>query len=217
MNIIVLSALVITFTLSGCASITGTTGQSISIMTKEQNGKEISGVACDLSNKRGSWFLTTPGSVAIHRSNDDLQVTCKKDGLEPGRVAVISETKGSMFGNILFGGGIGAIVDHSNGSAYEYPNLVQVVMGVFTKVDSPKTEQIENNKPMAGSVPPQIKTASTVSDVTQQLKDLKQLHEQGLISEDVYINRQKQLLENVSSKRIQQKTDNFSQSSDNQY
>lgn len=196
MKKITLLALVLTIMLSGCASITGTTGQSISIMTKEQNGKEVSGVACDLSNKRGTWFLTTPGSVAIHRSNDDLQITCKKDGLEPGRVAVVSDTKGSMFGNILFGGGIGAIVDHSNGSAYEYPNLVQVVMGVFTKIDSPKKEPLENQNPMTGSSLSQIKTASTTSDATQKLKDLKQLHDQGLISEDVYISRQKQLLEN---------------------
>jgi hypothetical protein len=195
MKKIALSALALTITLSGCASITGTTGQSISIMTKEQNGKEVSGVACDLSNKRGTWFLTTPGSVAIHRSNDDLQVTCKKDGLEPGRVAVVSDTKGSMFGNILFGGGIGAIVDHSNGSAYEYPNLVQVVMGVFTKLDSPKKEQIENQNSVTGSSSSQIKTASTTSDSTQKLKDLKELHDKGLISEDVYTNRQKQLLE----------------------
>ncbi len=195
MKKIALPALALTITLSGCASITGTTGQSISIMTKEQNGKEVSGVACDLSNKRGTWFLTTPGSVAIHRSNDDLQVTCKKDGLEPGRVAVVSDTKGSMFGNILFGGGIGAIVDHSNGSAYEYPNLVQVVMGVFTKIDSPRKEQIENQNPMTGASSSQIKTASTASDSTQKLKDLKELHDKGLISEDVYVSRQKQLLE----------------------
>ena len=195
MKKIALPALALTITLSGCASITGTTGQSISIMTKEQNGKEVSGVACDLSNKRGTWFLTTPGSVAIHRSNDDLQVTCKKDGLEPGRVAVVSDTKGSMFGNILFGGGIGAIVDNSNGSAYEYPNLVQVVMGVFTKIDSPRKEQIENQNPMTGASSSQIKTASTASDSTQKLKDLKELHDKGLISEDVYVSRQKQLLE----------------------
>ena len=34
-----------------------------------------------------------------------------------------------MFGNIIFGGGIGAIIDHNNGSAYEYPPTVKIMMG----------------------------------------------------------------------------------------
>src|SRR5450830_1008349 len=38
-------------------------------------------------------------------------------------------TPGSMFGNILLGGGVGAIVDHSNGSAYNYPEWIRLVSG----------------------------------------------------------------------------------------
>ena len=34
-----------------------------------------------------------------------------------------------MFGNIIFGGGVGAIIDHNNGSAYEYPALIKIFMG----------------------------------------------------------------------------------------
>jgi len=34
-----------------------------------------------------------------------------------------------MFGNIILGGGIGAIVDHSNGSAYNYPEWMRLVFG----------------------------------------------------------------------------------------
>ena len=123
---------------SGCASITGTTNQSVSVQTREQNGVEVTGASCELTNNKGKWFVTTPGSVMIHRSNDDMQVLCSKTGYDPGRAAVVSETKGSMVGNILLGGGIGAIVDHNNGSAYEYPNFIQILMGAFTKVEAPK-------------------------------------------------------------------------------
>ncbi len=66
--------------LSGCASVTGTPNQSVSVQTRSSNGKEIKEGACDLINKRGTWFITTPGTVQIHRSNDDLQVTCRKEG-----------------------------------------------------------------------------------------------------------------------------------------
>jgi hypothetical protein len=130
---------------SGCSTITGSTTQSVSIRTKDQAGKEVSGAACDLVNKDGTWFITSPGSVVIHRSNDDLQIVCKKEGLENGTAAVVSDVKGSMVGNIVFGGGIGAIMDHANGSAYEYPTLLEVLMGAFTKIETPKKEQPKSN------------------------------------------------------------------------
>ena len=103
--------------LSACASVTGSTNQSVSVQSRASNWKEVKEAACDLINKRGTWFITTPGTVQIHRSNDDLQVTCRKEGFDNGRASVVSDTKGSMFGNIILGGGIGAVVDHNNGSA----------------------------------------------------------------------------------------------------
>ena len=153
-KITVLLAAMLLVLASGCASITGTNSQSISVQTREQAGKEVSAAACELTNNKGKWFITSPGSTTITRSNDDLQVLCNKVGSEPGRAAVVSDTKGSMFGNILFGGGIGAIIDHNNGSAYEYPNFVQVVMGGFVKVETPPPNT--NN-----TVDPAINNATT--------------------------------------------------------
>lgn len=122
-------ALMCAVALSGCASVTGSTNQSLSVQTRSQAGGEIRGVNCELTNNKGKWFVTTPGSIMVRRSNDDLQVLCQRPGLEPGRTNVVSTTMPAMFGNILIGGIIGAVVDHSNGSAYEYPPFVQVVMG----------------------------------------------------------------------------------------
>ena len=34
-----------------------------------------------------------------------------------------------MFGNILFGEGVGAIIDHSKGTAYSYTDWVRVIKG----------------------------------------------------------------------------------------
>jgi hypothetical protein len=120
---------------TGCASITGTTNQNVSIQTLQSNGAEVSGANCELTNAKGKWFVTTPGSVGITRSNDDMQVMCKKEGHEPGRAVVVSATKGSMFGNIIFGGGIGAVIDHNTGAAYEYPGFFQVMMGAVRRVE----------------------------------------------------------------------------------
>lgn len=75
-----------------------------------------------------------PGSVQIQRSNDDLQVTCNKPGLEAGRASVVSIVKPGMVGNFFFGGIIGVAIDHSSGAAYDYPNMIQVMMGQMTKI-----------------------------------------------------------------------------------
>jgi len=134
---------------AGCAPVTGTTNQSVSVQTIDKANKEVTGSACDLANNMGKWFVNTPGSVTITRSNDNLAVLCQKEGHEPGRASVVSATKGSMFGNILLGGGIGAIVDHNTGAAYEYPSFFKVQMGgsrtiepqpdpVVPKPDTPK-------------------------------------------------------------------------------
>jgi hypothetical protein len=144
----VLACVMIAALTSGCSTLTGSTTQSVSVRTKDQSGTEISDVACDLVNKDGTWFVKSPGSVVIHRSNDDLQINCKKDGVPNGSAAAVSDVKGSMVGNIVFGGGIGAIMDHVNGSAYEYPTLLEIVMGTFTKIESPRQPESANKSPM---------------------------------------------------------------------
>jgi hypothetical protein len=40
-----------------------------------------------------------------------------------------------MFGNIIFGGGIGAIIDHNKGTGYDYPDVMPVQMGKAVTVD----------------------------------------------------------------------------------
>lgn len=185
---------------SGCASVTGSPNQSVSVQTRLQSGKEVVGSACELTNNKGKWFVTTPGSVSIHRSNDDLQVVCNKDGMDPGRAAVVSDTKGSMFGNIILGGGIGAIIDHNNGSAYEYPNFIQVVMGIFTKLELPKlqegggTTSGESGSPQSSAVALAASVPKTKLTKEQRLEELKSLFDRGLVANDAYLDQQRAIL-----------------------
>lgn len=186
-------------TLSGCASVTGSTTQAISVQSRAPNGKEIKEAQCDLVNKRGTYFISTPGTITISRSNDNLMVTCRKDGFDNGRATVVSDTKGSMFGNILLGGGIGAIVDHNNGSAYEYPSFIQVVMGQDVQIGKPKEEMAQNQNPMMGGAPsssnPKVVNTKTTA---VKLQELKKLRDDGLITQDVYEQRQNVILQEAN-------------------
>jgi len=192
-----LAVVVVAGLTNGCASITGTENQSVSVQTREQAGGEVTGAACELTNNKGKWFVTTPGSVMIHRSNDDMQVLCNKAGIEPGRGSVVSETKGSMWGNIIFGGGIGAIVDHNKGTAYEYPAFIQIIMGAFTKVEPPKTpvQPAQGSATTAATDSPTTQLVSNPPTLDEKLRELKRLADSGLISQDIYLERQRKLLE----------------------
>ena len=117
-----------TLLISGCASIVDGEQQSLSVETRHQ-GVAISGAQCKLRNDKGTWFVTTPGSVTVHRSYQDVVVECSKAGLPTGWASVKSSTKGMAFGNILLGGIIGAGVDIGNGAAYDYPQLIVVDLG----------------------------------------------------------------------------------------
>lgn len=121
---------VVTAALSGgCASITGSELQSVTVITRTRGGLPVREASCTLNNDRGIWIVSTPGSVVVQRSAGDLSISCEKEGLPTGTGRAVSRANAGMFGNIIFGGAVGAVVDHGKGTAYDYPNLFQIEMG----------------------------------------------------------------------------------------
>lgn len=124
----------------GCSTITQSEGQPLSL-TASYQGKPVD-PECRLKNDKGSWDAKAPANVTVRKSNEDLEVTCKKEGMPDGLLKAISRAAGSMFGNIIFGGGIGALIDHSKGTGYDYPDQLPVKMGESVIVDKkPSTAQ----------------------------------------------------------------------------
>ncbi len=123
---------------SGCSTITQSENQALSL-TASYDNKPVE-ATCQLKNDKGTWDAKTPSNVSVRKSNEDLEVTCKREGMPDGILKAISRAAGSMFGNIIFGGGIGAIIDHSKGTGYDYPNQLPVKMGESVIVDK-RTEQ----------------------------------------------------------------------------
>lgn len=120
--------LLVTGLLPGCASIVSGTNQVVSVETRSK-GATLAGATCKLENSKGVFYVTTPGTVTLHRAYDDVSIKCEKDTMIPGIATVKSSTKGMMAGNILFGGFIGGAIDAGTGAAYDYPSLITIMMG----------------------------------------------------------------------------------------
>lgn len=109
---------------SGCATILNGTTQSVSLETSP-----VDGAKCRLQNSEGSWFLTTPGSVVVHKTKHNLDISCKKDGYKDAHVFLVPSFNFDTIGNVLVGGLAGITVDAFSGAnwAYSTANIVPLI------------------------------------------------------------------------------------------
>lgn len=121
--------------MTGCASITGSKLQPLSVQTVLDN-REVSGIGCTLTNDTGKWFVTTPGTVTVQKSTADLSVQCRKDGIGTGNEIAVSKATGSVWGNVLAGGIIGYAVDRNTGAGFDYPTVITVSLRSLNEAPS---------------------------------------------------------------------------------
>ena len=99
--------------LAGCATVMNGT------KTPYTTDTTPTGAAVKFSN--GS-SCTTPCKLEMRRK-DDVRADISMPGYKPTYILIQSKLGGASFGNILLGGGVGAIVDGSNGASNRlYPN-----------------------------------------------------------------------------------------------
>ncbi len=152
----------------GCATITTSEMQSVMVTARLRSGEPVDKAECTLQSPKGSWKVTTPSSVLVPRDAEDMQVECRKDGAPSGTARLVSRAHGGMFGNIIFGGVIGAVIDHSKGTGYEYPGTVEIVMGESRVIDRANEVEPAAATPAAATAQP-----AAVQECAQWQKDLK--------------------------------------------
>lgn len=132
--------------LGACASVVEGSTEAIYVSTVP-----ISGANCELSNARGKWPVTTPGSVVVDRSNSVLTVHCTKDGWGDAKEYFATKVPTSAMVGMILVGVVSAAVDGSTGAANEYPDTISVTM-----------KQIEPVAPVAVTAPlqPAMQSAS---------------------------------------------------------
>lgn len=145
-----LALVFLALTLGGCASVLNDSTHPIKIDTKSQNGDMIIGADCKLTNDYGVVSMKSGETTQIRRSGKDLDIVCKRIDTPDASARAISRANSGMYGNIILGGVVGAIVDHSKGTAYTYPTWVQLVFGK-TLIFDRSTEK--DGQPALGTEP----------------------------------------------------------------
>ena len=121
--------LIAAFAMTGCASITEGTDQTVKVETVAEGGAEIPGAQCELHNDKGAFSVLSGASTTVRRSGANLMIQCTLEGQAPATGQAISRSNAGMAGNILIGGAIGAAIDVGTGAAYTYPTWIQLVFG----------------------------------------------------------------------------------------
>ena len=189
--------------LTGCASITGSKNQPVSIQAVH-TGKSIEGADCTLTNDKGTWFAKTPGSVVVQKSGQDMVIRCEKDGIPAGSTTVASSANAGAWGNILFGGIIGYAVDAGTGAAFDYPTSLSVQMGQVIKLEPPKQADGQsqpvttaNTTTTEGGLTFASAQGGSSSPSAQKLRDLKNLRDEGIITQKEYDTKKAALIKSM--------------------
>jgi len=135
---------------AGCASIVNDSTHPMKLETKTATGTFVVGANCQISNDYGSITAKSGETFQIRRSSKDMDITCK-DPSNPDAVGrAISRANAGLAGNIIFGGGIGAIIDHNKGTAYTYPTWIQLEFGKTLVFDRSAEK---DGQPVMGTAP----------------------------------------------------------------
>lgn len=133
--------------LTGCASVTHGTTQTVKIETLTPGGQTVEGAECRLSNDKGEALGLSGQSVPVRRSGGNLSIHCTQAGQAPAVGSAVSRVNAGMVGNVLIGGAIGAAIDVGTGSGFNYPSWMQLVFGEERTFDR-STQQ--GDQPVAG-------------------------------------------------------------------
>ena len=131
--------------LAGCATVSGTPTQSVSIHAIDAYGRAVEGMRCRVTNSAADYFGSTPMfDLQVRRSASDLEIECRRGSLLARATAVSRGTH--LISAVLPGGTAAIIIDPVTGYRYAYPSRIQLRLGehlvfdpdaaVPTRVDS---------------------------------------------------------------------------------
>ena len=107
--------------LGGCATIVTGTSQNVTVTSSPTGAK------CDVAREGGQIQTgTTPMTFSVSKSRHDLTITCMNDVGGKGNATSKSGAEPWIFGNLLFGGIPGLVIDLVSGGIVKYDTPVTV-------------------------------------------------------------------------------------------
>ena len=109
---------------AGCATIAKGTTQAVAILTPGAPG-----ATCTLtSTVVGSKVVTTSATITLDKSQENINVVCRKQCFQDGVGVIPSHTESMTAGNVLVGGVIGLGVVAVSGAMNRYNDNKQFTM-----------------------------------------------------------------------------------------
>jgi hypothetical protein len=110
--------------LSGCATLVSDDHESIAIKSDPPGATcMVHQGATDVGT-----IPYTPGTIYVGKSRHDIAIDCARAGYYNGAAVLQPEFQTWTYGNILYGGSLGVMVDTASGAINEYPRAVTVLM-----------------------------------------------------------------------------------------
>jgi len=121
---------------TGCATITGSSTQTIELTTVDARDRPVRGMTCTLTHGPGSYVVDTPAiDLEIRRSSSDLEIDCRR-GSQVARGTVVSRGDSAMAHSFIPGGSIATLVDYATGAMYTYPSPLRLRIGQHLKFEA---------------------------------------------------------------------------------
>lgn len=123
--------------IGGCATLTTSSSQTVTLTT------DPAGAACTFrrEGKVVGIINPTPGSLMVSKSHTTIDVACVKDGYVDAVGSVGSRFQAMTFGNILFGGIVGVVIDAASGATAEYEPQITIRLTPSEFADAPARDR----------------------------------------------------------------------------
>jgi hypothetical protein len=137
-TLFLVAAIAVALALGGCATVTGTPTQSISIHTVDANDRPVDGMRCRVVNGSAEYFGTSPMyDLQVRRSSSDLDIECRRGALVARGTAVSrGSATGAAVKALMPGGTASLVIDHVSGYRYAYPSALRLRVGQHLVFDA---------------------------------------------------------------------------------
>ncbi|HXF44595.1 MAG TPA: hypothetical protein VNK91_00575 [Burkholderiaceae bacterium] len=114
---------------SGCATLTGSSTQTIELAVLDARDRPLVGMVCTLTHGAGTYTVQLPAAeVEIRRSGTELEIECRRGDLL-ARGTVVPRAESAIAHAFLPGGSLATLIDHATGAMYTYPSPLALRAG----------------------------------------------------------------------------------------